>query len=69
MVGIVVVSHSSEFARGLADLAGQMAGPLDDVVRAAERARRTKQAQSCSAGRRRRDPSRRARRRRATPAR
>jgi PTS hybrid protein len=27
MVGIVVVSHSSELARGLADLAGQMAGP------------------------------------------
>jgi hypothetical protein len=41
MVGIVVVSHSSELARGLADRAGQMAGPLDDVVRAAEQARRT----------------------------
>jgi PTS hybrid protein len=27
MVGIVVVSHSSELARGLAELAGQMAGP------------------------------------------
>jgi PTS hybrid protein len=27
MVGIVVVSHSSELARGVADLAGQMAGP------------------------------------------
>jgi PTS hybrid protein len=27
MVGIVVVSHSSELARGLADLAGQMASP------------------------------------------
>jgi phosphoenolpyruvate---glycerone phosphotransferase subunit DhaM len=27
MVGIVVVSHSSELALGLADLAGQMAGP------------------------------------------
>jgi PTS hybrid protein len=27
MVGIVVVSHSSELARGLAALAGQMAGP------------------------------------------
>jgi PTS hybrid protein len=27
MVGIVVVSHSSELARGLADLAAQMAGP------------------------------------------
>ena len=29
MVGIVLVSHSSEIASGLADLAGQMAG--DDV--------------------------------------
>ena len=27
MVGIVVVSHSSELASGLAELAGQMAGP------------------------------------------
>jgi len=27
MVGIVVVSHSSELAQGLADLVGQMAGP------------------------------------------
>ncbi len=27
MVGIVVVSHSAELARGVADLAGQMAGP------------------------------------------
>ena len=27
MVGIVVVSHSSELAAGLADLAAQMAGP------------------------------------------
>ncbi|MDX6657122.1 MAG: phosphoenolpyruvate---glycerone phosphotransferase subunit DhaM [Solirubrobacteraceae bacterium] len=27
MVGIVVVSHSSELASGLADLAAQMAGP------------------------------------------
>jgi PTS hybrid protein len=27
VVGIVVVSHSSELARGLADLAGQVAGP------------------------------------------
>ena len=27
MVGIVVVSHSSELAEGLAELAGQMAGP------------------------------------------
>src|SRR6188472_927650 len=27
MVGIVVVSHSSELAHGLADLAGQMASP------------------------------------------
>jgi PTS hybrid protein len=27
MVGIVVVSHSSELAQGLADLAAQMAGP------------------------------------------
>ena len=27
MVGIVVVSHSSDLARGLADLAGQVAGP------------------------------------------
>jgi phosphoenolpyruvate---glycerone phosphotransferase subunit DhaM len=27
MVGIVVVSHSSELARGLADLAGQMSSP------------------------------------------
>jgi PTS hybrid protein len=27
VVGIVVVSHSSELAAGLADLAGQMAGP------------------------------------------
>ena len=27
MVGIVLVSHSSEIARGLAQLAGQMAGP------------------------------------------
>jgi phosphoenolpyruvate---glycerone phosphotransferase subunit DhaM len=27
MVGIVVVSHSSDLARGVADLAGQMAGP------------------------------------------
>jgi phosphoenolpyruvate---glycerone phosphotransferase subunit DhaM len=27
MVGIVVVSHSSELARGLAQLAAQMAGP------------------------------------------
>jgi phosphoenolpyruvate---glycerone phosphotransferase subunit DhaM len=27
LVGIVVVSHSSDLARGLADLAGQMAGP------------------------------------------
>ena len=27
MVGIVVVSHSSELARGLAQLAGQMASP------------------------------------------
>ena len=27
MVGIVVVSHSDELARGLADLAGQVAGP------------------------------------------
>ena len=27
MVGIVVVSHSSELAAGLADLASQMAGP------------------------------------------
>lgn len=27
MVGIVVVSHSSELAQGLAALAGQMAGP------------------------------------------
>jgi PTS hybrid protein len=27
MVGIVVVSHSSELARGLAELAAQMAGP------------------------------------------
>lgn len=27
MVGIVVVSHSSQLARELADLAGQMAGP------------------------------------------
>ena len=41
MVGIVVVSHSCKLARGLADLAGQMARPADDVVRAAERARRT----------------------------
>ena len=27
MVGIVVVSHSADLASGLADLAGQMAGP------------------------------------------
>ena len=27
MVGIVVVSHSSDLAHGLADLAGQVAGP------------------------------------------
>jgi PTS hybrid protein len=27
MVGLVVVSHSSDLARGLAELAGQMAGP------------------------------------------
>lgn len=27
MVGIVVVSHSAELARGVAELAGQMAGP------------------------------------------
>lgn len=27
MVGIVIVSHSAELARGLAELAGQMAGP------------------------------------------
>jgi dihydroxyacetone kinase phosphotransfer subunit len=27
MVGLVLVSHSPELARGLADLAGQMAGP------------------------------------------
>ncbi len=27
MVGIVVVSHSAELARGVVDLAGQMAGP------------------------------------------
>ncbi len=27
MVGIVVVSHSADLARGLAELAGQMAGP------------------------------------------
>ena len=27
MVGIVVVSHSAELARGVADLASQMAGP------------------------------------------
>lgn len=27
MVGLVLVSHSEEIARGLADLAGQMAGP------------------------------------------
>ncbi len=27
MVGIVVVSHSADLARGVADLAGQMAGP------------------------------------------
>ena len=27
MVGIVVVSHSSQIARGVAELAGQMAGP------------------------------------------
>ncbi len=27
MVGIVVVSHSSELARGVAELAGQVAGP------------------------------------------
>jgi PTS hybrid protein len=27
VVGIVVVSHSSDLARGLADLAGQVAGP------------------------------------------
>ena len=27
MVGIVIVSHSSELAKGLAELAGQMAGP------------------------------------------
>lgn len=27
MVGIVVVSHSPDLARGLAELAGQMAGP------------------------------------------
>ena len=27
MVGIVVVSHSSDLARGLVDLAGQVAGP------------------------------------------
>jgi PTS hybrid protein len=27
VVGIVVVSHSDELARGLADLAGQVAGP------------------------------------------
>jgi PTS hybrid protein len=30
MVGLVLVSHSEDIARGLADLAGQMAGP--DVV-------------------------------------
>src|SRR3954469_25442801 len=28
MVGIVVVSHSSELAQGLAELAAQMAGPV-----------------------------------------
>jgi PTS hybrid protein len=27
MVGLVLVSHSEDIARGLADLAGQMAGP------------------------------------------
>ena len=27
MVGLVLVSHSAELARGLADLAGQVAGP------------------------------------------
>jgi PTS hybrid protein len=27
LVGIVIVSHSAELARGLAELAGQMAGP------------------------------------------
>jgi PTS hybrid protein len=27
MVGIVIVSHSSDLAKGLAELAGQMAGP------------------------------------------
>lgn len=27
MVGIVIVSHSADLARGLAELAGQMAGP------------------------------------------
>ena len=27
MVGLVVVSHSSDLARGIAELAGQMAGP------------------------------------------
>ena len=27
MVGLVLVSHSEHIARGLADLAGQMAGP------------------------------------------
>lgn len=32
MVGIVVVSHSAELARGLADLAGQVAGPEVQVV-------------------------------------
>ena len=34
MVGIVVVSHSSELARGLAQLAAQMAGPGVRIVSA-----------------------------------
>jgi PTS hybrid protein len=32
MIGLVLVSHSSELARGLADLAGQMAGPEVQIV-------------------------------------
>lgn len=34
MVGIVLVSHSAELARGLADLAGQVAGPDVRIVAA-----------------------------------
>jgi PTS hybrid protein len=32
MVGIVLVSHSAELARGLADLSGQVAGPEVSIV-------------------------------------